>query len=75
MKTLIAIIAYNEDSMPIRILHTSRFSVISQRGGVRHGEEFTEIPTGFPANFPKRGSMLYLSLCSSFSKWFHLSIL
>jgi hypothetical protein len=40
-------------SMPIRMLHTSRFSVMSQRGGVRHGKEFTAVSTGFPANFPK----------------------
>jgi hypothetical protein len=39
--------------MPIRMLHTSRFSVMSQREGVRHGKEFTEVSTGFPANFPK----------------------
>jgi hypothetical protein len=62
--------------MPIRMLHTSRFSVMSQRGGgVQHGKKPTEIPTRFLANFPKRGSMLYVSLCRSFSKWFHLSIL
>ncbi len=26
--------------MPIRMLHTSRFSVMSQRGGVRHGKKW-----------------------------------
>jgi hypothetical protein len=40
----------NKVTMPIRMLHTSRFSVISQRGGVQHGKEGTAISAGFPEN-------------------------
>jgi hypothetical protein len=56
------LIQSQENSMPIRMLHTARFSVIVQRGRFQDGKKLTEVSTRFPANFLKRGNMLCLSL-------------